>query len=130
MIQSGASSVTDDHRALQSRVAGDTGLPPKLVWDLLDIETDPEKRLRRTWACVMMEYTHIFDRQSEAEAWIGSEEMLQGVLASTSTLGHIAPEHDLNDGYKVPPARLRRLRDALVELGVRKDMDWAALDNL
>lgn len=140
-IQSGAGLVLGDFRMFHSRPIEDdvTHPPARLIWDMLDIRADPKNEVIQTCSASMLfvyyaiaEYPGVEalgPRLHRGQGWVAA----QGIKDNLLTRWHAGFGDfgtDVPPVVDVPSNRVRRLRDAIVELGARKDMDWAALDDI
>lgn len=126
-----------------SNVAGVLGgaRPLTLIWDFLDIDTNPANEIqgRSLEGFMMTQATAFVDAMGPPKvhirAWVATEEISAGVIRGLRADGGSSAE-SIEEALgntvfvEVPSLRVRRLRDAFVEHGVRKDMDWDALDDL
>ena len=136
VIQSGATLGLDTLHVLRACVAQRTSSPLEYVWDLLDVQADPQRRMNSTTGVMAMGFFCAFNEDEapvhdHVRAWLGSQEIKDGMVASDRHFGFESRGGAAGtEILQLPSARVRRLRDAFVKHGVRKDMDWAALDDL
>lgn len=107
--------------------------PLRVIYDHLDVQADPDKHFRILNVGIATDASISYGKRAlvkkDLRIWFATETVKTDYLASEPFLP-IDTDLCAATVFEVPSARVRALRDEIIHHGVRKNLDWAALDEL